>query len=110
MSYVIRSKGITTVHLDIELDVYKDDGTKDTITVSMKPGNKYKIIAVDRRDNMLRTVTGVYSHFGNNYPCAGQLKADWIMIDCSNEDGHHRAKLCKLMIKDIRTIEEIIDP
>ena len=48
MSYTIKTKGITTVHLDIELDVYKDDGSKETITVSMKPGTKYKVIAVDR--------------------------------------------------------------
>jgi hypothetical protein len=109
MSYTIKTKGITTVHLDIELDVYKDDGSKETITVSMKPGSKYKVIAVDRIDNMLRTITGVYSHFGTNQPCGGHLKADWIMIDCSNEDGHHRAKLCKIMIKDIRTLEEIVD-
>lgn len=109
MSYTIKTKGITTVHLDIELDVYKDDGSKVTITVSMKPGTKYKVIAVDRIDNMLRTITGVYSRFGTNHHCGGHLKADWIMIDCSNEDGHHRAKLCKIMIKDIRTLEEIVD-
>jgi hypothetical protein len=109
MSYTIKTKGITTVHLDIELDVYKDDGSKETITVSMKPGTKYKVIAVDRVDNMLRTITGVYSHFGTNHPCGGHLKADWIMIDCSNEDGRHRAKLCKIIIKDIRTLEEIVD-
>lgn len=108
MSYTIRTKGITTVHLDIELDVYKDDGSKETITVAMKPGNKYEIIAVDRIDNMLRTITGTYSHFGTNHPCGGQLKADWIMIDYSKE-CHHKAQLCKIMIKDIRTLKEIVD-
>ena len=109
MGYVISSKGVTVVHLDIELDIYKDDGTRDKVVVTMKPGSKYKVIAVDRVDNMLRTITGVYSHFGTNRPCGAHLKADWIMIDCSNEDGHHRAKLCKIMIKDIRTLEEIVD-
>ena len=108
MGYVISAKGKPIVHLDIEIDVYKDDRSRETITVTMKPGSKYKVIAVDRVDNMLRTITGTYSHFGTNHPC-GPLKADWIMIDCSNEEGHHRAKLCKIMIKDIKTLEEIVD-
>lgn len=108
MGYVISSKGKTVVTLNIDVSIYEDNGNIKVTTYTMKPGTRYEMIVLSRKDCMLYTVTGTYSHFGSNSPCCGP-HADWIMLDCSNEDGNHRAKLCKIMIKDIKAIKEIVD-
>lgn len=106
MGYVITAKGKPIVSLDIDIEVYEDDGTKSTITTHMVPGQEYEIIAFNRVDNQLYTLRGKYLNFGTNNPNY-PMKADWIIIDCGNQTGHHRAKLCKIIIKDIKTIKLI---
>jgi hypothetical protein len=104
MGYVIKATGKPIVSLDIEIDIY-EDGEKDTVTTHMVPGQEYEIIALNRVDNQLYTLRGRYLHFGSNVP--NRLRADWIIIDCGNQEGHHRAKLCKIIVKDIKTIKLI---
>lgn len=100
---VVQAEGRPVQALDIVLSVWGDGGFHK-ITYRMEPEKEYEIIVVNRHDNMLYTIKGVYRCFGCYNPYASPNNADWIMLDCA---GKTKAKMVQFDIRDIRAIKEI---
>lgn len=100
---VVHAEGRPVRSLDIDLSVWSSEGF-NKITYRMEPDKEYEIIVVNRRDNMLYTVKGIYKCFGSYNPYSDGSRADWIIMDCSS---NVRARRVQFDIRDIRAIKEI---